>query len=495
MTLYENFLWWVDGSPQAMTVDQGRVVWRGPATDAPLEVGRRIDLEGGTLYPAFIDAHCHILPTGLDLQKLHLGPCSTPGDVLDAVRARHEALEPGAWLHAVHYDQTKFPDGAHLHRDALDAISAERPILLRHVNGHASVANSAALAAARIDETVEDPPGGTFVRDESGRLTGVLLERAHEFVTAAAPEPTLDEMVEAILAAGREMAAVGIGTATDMMTGRWNLARELEAYRLASEQGCPIRLRLFLQWGTVLGPRGIEPSELAGHMGAMDAERCKVVGLKIFADGAIGSATAAIYGRFLNDPDDGRAESGQLIYSPDRFHAMVRAADEAGWRLAVHSIGDRSTDLVLDSFATTADPRRHRIEHAMLLSDAQIERMAAIGCHCTMQPEFLMKFGHAYRRQLGQERTARLKRAESMRRAGIPLSFSSDRPIVSGDPLDGIRTACSRPDGFDPAENVSYDFAVRAYSEIGAIANDDAGFVGRLEAGEVADYRLEGSSG
>lgn len=490
MTLYENFTWWADASVQAMTVSQGRVEWRGPVMEAPA-AAERMDLGGQMLYPAFIDSHCHILPTGLDLQKLHLGPCSNPTEVLDALSERHRTLEPGAWLHAVHYDQTKFPDGVHLHRDALDAISRERPILLRHVNGHASVANTAALTVAGIDDSVEDPTGGTYVRDPSGRLTGVLLERAHEFVTAASPEPTLDEMVEAILAACREMAAVGIGTATDMMTGRWNLARELEAYRLASEQGCPIRLRLFIQWGTVLGPRGIDPAELSDLMGAMDPSRCKVVGLKIFADGAIGSATAAIYGRFLTDPDDGRSESGQLIYNAERFHAMVRAADEAGWRLAVHSIGDRSTDLVLDAFSKTADPRRHRIEHAMLLSDAQIERMASIGCHCTMQPEFLMKFGHAYLRQLGPERASRLKRAESVRRAGIPLSFSSDRPIVAGDPLDGIQTAVSRPPGFDPGENVSRTIAVDAYTEMAAIANDDVGFVGRLAAGEVADFRLE----
>lgn len=486
--LIRNFEWAFDGTRQDMLVEDGRIVWRRPVGLTGVEASGEEDCAGARLAPGFIDAHCHILPTGLDLQKLHLGSCDTREAVLDAVSARHALLADGEWLQAVHYDQTRFSDGQHLTRHDLDAVSAQRPILLRHVNGHASVANSAALVAAGIHEGVEDPPGGTFVRDESGSLTGVLLERAHEFVTAAAPRPTVEQMVDAILAAGEKMREVGVTCATDMMTGRWNLEDELTAYRLASERGCAVRLRMFLQWGTVLGKRGIDPGRLAEHRAAMDPSRCAILGLKIFADGAIGSATAAIYGRYESDPNDGRETSGQLIYAPDRLRAMVLQADAAGYRLAIHSIGDYSTDLVLDAFARTSDPRRHRIEHAMILSDAQIDKMARIGCHCTMQPEFLLRFGHAYRRQLGPERSARLKRARSVLDAGVPLSLSSDRPIVAGDPMDGVRTAVTRPDEFDAAETVAEAEALRAYTRGGAIANGDQDLMGSLDPGQLDDF-------
>ncbi|MBX7131618.1 MAG: amidohydrolase [Fimbriimonadaceae bacterium] len=487
--LITNFVWAFDGSSQEILIEDGRVVFRGePSSDRP--AGAEVhDLGGAMLAPAFIDPHCHILPTGLDLQKLHLGDCDSPEAVLAKVAARHAEMEPGAWLHAVHYDQTRFENAQHLTRHDLDPISTERPILLRHVNGHASIANTAALTAAKIAPDVADPNGGTFVRDEKGELSGVLLERAHEVVTAASPEPTLDEMVDAILKAGDKMSEVGIIAATDMMTGRWNLDKELTAYRMASEQGCRVRLRLFLQWGTVLGPRGIDPALLESHRQAMDEERCRICGLKIFADGAIGSSTAAIYGSYTSAPDPDAKTSGQLIYSPERLREMILKADDAGWRLAIHSIGDYSTDLVMATYAETADPKRHRIEHAMLLSDAQIDRLAHLGCHVSMQPEFLLRFGHAYRKQLGPDRAAKLKRFRSVLDAGIPLSFSSDRPIVAGDPQDGIRMATNRPAGFDPGENVSFTEALRATTELAAMANGDEKLMGSLTPGQIAEWR------
>jgi predicted amidohydrolase YtcJ len=478
--VFNNFRWGFNGETQHMVVENGRVVDRAsglfPGPDTVTDLG------GKYLLPSFIDAHCHILPTGLDLQKLHLGPCTNHADVLDSVAARDQTLPSDEWLMAVHYDQTKY--GEHMSRQQLDAISTTRPILLRHVNGHASVVNTACLVAAGINEATPDPKGGTFVRDSSGQLTGVLLEHAHEAVTNAARTPTLEQMVEAILQAGKKMAELGISCASDMMTGRYNLDLELQAYRLAAERGCRIRTRLYLQWSTVFGPRAMSMERLQ-ELSAGDPLRCRVAGIKIFADGAIGSATAAIYGHF-----EGTESEGQLIYAPERLMKMVKTADDAGYSLAIHSIGDRSTDLVMDAYAATADPKRHRIEHAMIMSDAQIDRMAKLGIHCTMQPEFLMKFGHSYKRQLGPDRASKLERFRSVLDAGIPLSFNSDRPIVAGDPWDGIMTAENRPEGFDPSENVTRAEALHAYTAMGAVANGEPELMGELKPGQLADYHL-----
>jgi predicted amidohydrolase YtcJ len=486
-----------------MLVEDGIVQWRDDRQGSA-DREKEVDLEGRALWPAFIDAHCHILPTGLDLQKLHLGDCAGRAEVLETVWKRHRE-RPDGWLLAVHYDQTKFPDGEHLTRSELDRISGDRPILLRHSNGHASVANSAALRAAGVDETTPDPPGGTYRRDASGRLDGVLLEMAHEIVSEASPKPTRDEMVEAILLAGERMAALGIGCASDMMTGRFDLLDELDAYRLAAERGCGIRTRLYLQWKPVFGGRRVEPDLLQERIRALPGDRCRVAGVKIFADGAIGSATAAIYGRYTGEapagPTIGRRSrpaasahaetSGQLIYKPERLTQMVETAHEAGHQVAVHAIGDYAVDLVLDAFEATGEPSRHRIEHAMLLSDAQIERLARLNPFVTMQPEFLMRFGHAYRRQLGSERAAKLKRARSVLDAGIRLSFSSDRPIVPGDPRDGISAAVERPEGFDPGEAVPHEEALVAYTAAGAEVNGDGGRMGSLTPGQLADFRLD----
>jgi predicted amidohydrolase YtcJ len=377
-----------------------------------------------------------------------------------------------------------FPGALHLTRDDLDRVVPNRPVLLRHSNGHASVANTRALEAAGISPDIADPKGGTYVRDGSGRLTGVLLERAHEAVTSAAPGPKLEEMVEAILRAGEAMAADGITTATDMMTGRWDLDTELHAYRIAAERGCKVRLRLYMQWATVLGKRAISPGKLTDHIEAMKGDGCQVCGVKLFADGAIGSATAAIYGSYPTTGGD-----GQLIYAPSELERRILEADRAGWRVAVHAIGDRATDHVLDAFEKTADARRHRLEHAMILSDAQVDRVARAGCHVSMQPEFLIRFGHAYRAQL-PDVFSQLKRVRSLLEAGVVVSFSSDRPIVPGDPRVGVFAASNRPAGFDAEENIPLEVAVMLYTLGGWISNEERASGGEIAVGQVADFQV-----
>ena len=163
-TKYVNFRWGHSGEFQEMEVADGRVISRHPS-DGQNELSGDgiVDLGGRYLLPKFIDAHCHVLPTGLDLKKLNLGKANSQEEVLELVRDWH-ASQPEGWLLAVHYNQTRFDGGAHLTLADLDKISSTRPILLRHVNGHATVANSAALAAAGVDESTPDMPGGEYGR-------------------------------------------------------------------------------------------------------------------------------------------------------------------------------------------------------------------------------------------------------------------------------------------------------------------------------------------
>lgn len=459
-----------EGEPLHLMVEDGLIT----------AVDRSGDPAPATLLPAMVDAHCHILPTGLDMAKPSLAECTSHEDVLDIVGTAARSGE--GWLHVTQYDQNRFAGQGHLDRWKLDRVSQARPVLLRHSNGHAGVANSAALEASAIREDVENPPGGEFVRGSDGRLTGVLLERANEFVTSAMPAPSLGQMVEAVSRALDSMAALGIASATDMMTGRWDLERETAAYARATARPGSTRARLFVQWSQVFGARGVGAGRLTEIAEAMETDRCNVCGIKIFADGAIASATAAIYGEYLTTPS-----SGTLMYDPERLKSMVVTAHDAGWPVAVHAIGDRAVDLVLDAFEATDEPSRHRLEHAMILSDAQIERLHKVGCHVTMQPEFLVRFGQAYTAQLGPERARSLKRVRSLLDAGIPMSLSSDRPIVPGDPWDGILAASQRPPGFDPDENVSLAEAMDLYSAGGAQANGDAEISGRLQPGMWAD--------
>lgn len=470
-----------------MLVDDGRVVARAPRVEIPPRLDELIDHDGKLFIPAFIDNHCHIIPAGLNLHALNLASARSVEKLLDAVRDRHES-NPDGWLVCVQYDHNRL--GRHVTLPELDAISAVRPILLRHASGHAAVANSAAFAAAGIVDSVCDPEGGSFERDASGRLSGVVTENALGHLMRALPEPPEHVMVDAIVQACKSMHRWGIHAAADMMTGEFNLIRELRAYRTASDQGCPVLLRLYVQWSRLFGPRAVGREEIEDAMSGCDPEKCRIVGVKIFADGAIGASTAAIYGGYEGRPVAEGQFAGTRMYKPERLKSMVRTAADAGYQVAVHSIGDHATDLVLDAFEATDEPSRHRLEHAMLLSDAQIERIAKIGCHVTFQPEFLMRFGQAYARQLGQARASKLLRSRSAIDAGLRLSFSSDRPITSGDPWDGIAASSNRPAGFDQSENCTRIEAIEAYTKRAAEAMGDGKLMGSLAPGMLADYQV-----
>jgi len=494
---YTNFRWGLTGEWQEMEVQNGRVTSRVASEPAQYQDSPSLhDLGGRYLLPSFIDAHCHILPTGLDLKKLHLGSASSKEEVLDLVRERHIA-QPEGWLLAVHYNQSQFEGGQHMTRYDLDQISSTRPIQLEHVNGHASVVNSAALVAAGVTDETPDPAGGSYRRDVDGHIDGVLLERAYEFVSRAAPMPSLEEMAAAIVDAGRKMSEFGISCASDMATGIFNLDRELQAYALAARMGCPIHMRLYLQWNQVFGAKAIDASRFNELVENLDSTKTvRVDGVKIFADGGISSATAAIYGEFLSDRpkrkqkgSSDRPTDGQLIYAPDKLNRMVRTGHDAGYKVSIHSIGDYSTDLVMDALELTGEPARHRIEHAMILSDEQIERMQRLNCYCTFQPEFLLRLAKAYRQQLGPDRASRLIRSRSVIDAGIRVSFNSDRPIVAGNPWDGIHAASERPEGFDPQENCTRLEAILGYTAGAADVNGDKGIMGTLEPGTLAHFQ------
>jgi len=439
------------------------------------EADRVVDLEGGFVLPGFVDCHCHILPMGLDLQSLDLSDCWTKEDVLSKIAA--VAAQSDGWLFAVQYDQTRFADGSHLTTRELDPVTKGIPTILRHSSGHAAVVNSAALEAAGIGVSTEDPAGGTIVRDKNGAPIGPLLENAMGLVYRVAPRPSVGQMRDAILAAQRRLRSLGITCATDMATGSRGLEEEMAAYDAAAQQRI-CRSRLTLLWERVFGNRASPPPELSA-----EPEWLSVLGVKLFADGAIGAGTAAMNDEYKT------GGLGMLIHEPEDLRERVRVADTAGFRIAIHSIGDRSTAVVLDALEATPTPSRHRIEHAMALDEALLARMQRLGVGVAAQPEFLLRFGHAYQRQLRDDKASQLKPLRSLLRAGIPLGLSSDLPIVPGDPWDGIRVAVSRPDGFDPKENLTIEEAVLCYTRSAARLNGDED-QGEIKSGCWADFQV-----
>lgn len=340
-------------------------------------------------------------------------------------------------------------------RSDIDDVVGDRPVLLYRYCGHIAMANSAALALAGVDQATLDPPGGRLDRDATGTPNGILRETAVHLVANALAPITAPPTDEEILAALAGLGEVGIGSVTGIIAAGdplWcGVGNELEIIcRLAPQLS--IDMLLFVTAGS---PLDLEKAAQS----IREAEgRVTFGGWKEWSDGSFGGRTAAMHEPYADDP----ATRGLLRIEPSFAVEMGEKAMSLGGGVAIHAIGDRANDLVLeihrDLITRGAEPSRLRIEHASILDGAAIERMARLGVTASVQPAFLASEESWLVRRLGEDRLDRTYPFRSMAEAGIPLIGGSDSPVESPDPRIGINAAVDRH-GIAPAEALTPDAA------------------------------------
>jgi hypothetical protein len=462
-----------------------------------------VDLRGRVVVPGFVDAHAHPLGEGLDAGKVLVG--GEP-DVRSAIRRLSDAasrLDPDAWLLA-RYDQTRWREPRHPTRDDLDRAIPDRPVLLAHVSGHAVAANSLALAVAGVGPATDDVAGRWSVeRDVHGEPTGVVVGTdAWSLFEGAVPSPTAAELAEAVARAGVRLAADGVVATSDADLGSDGTGLEpaLRAYVAAAAHGRLAQAVSLMPGLARLGPPDAPapaPADVAASIPPALRDRLPVRACKLKADGAMTTRTAWL----REDYADAVGWRGLPVGEGADLHARILAADAAGWQVCTHAIGDAAVDAVLAALEDaeargrgTVAMRRHRIEHAMLLDDAAILRAARLGATFSMQPEFIAWAGDTYRARLGDARAARMNRYRSILAADIPVAFGSDRPVVAGRPLDGMRAAVRHagPSGavLAAAEALSGAEALHAWTAGAARASWLEGDFGRIDVGMRADLAI-----
>jgi len=429
---------------QALAVRDGKIVAVGSDDDLDPLIGPRTqvtDLEGGTVVPGFHDAHCHILLFGLSLVEVNARVAANIAQVIESVAGHVQRAAAGQWIRGGGYNENKLAERRHPTRADLDPVSPHNPVFLSHISGHMAVANSRALALAGITRDTPDPAGGVIERDEHGEPTGLLKETAQELIKKILPPYTLAETKAALAAAGKQMASEGITSAQDAWAG-WIAPEEFRAYQEATAEGTlPQRIRLMVDVERLTVKNGRFDFGFGLHTG-FGNERLKLGAIKLFLDGSLIGRTAALSAPYANAPDT----CGLLVKSKDTIRAQVAMAHRGGWQVAMHAIGDRAIEAGLDAIevAMGADAARFRprLEHCGILRRDLIERLRRLGVVIVTQPRFIFELGDGFRAALGEERLRLTYPMASLR--GLPVAFSSDRPVVDGAPLLGIQAAVTQ---------------------------------------------------
>ncbi len=390
-------------------------------------------------------------------------------------------------------------------RRALDRAGGGRPVWLKHRSAHVGAVSTEVLARAGVlDGTAEVPAGGVVVRDTEGDPTGVLEEAAQSLAADLLRPYSVDDLADAIARAARVFATQGLTHVTEAgIGGGWigRSPRELGAYQRVRERGeLAVRVDLMPEASVLHALSGGPGTGLdLGMRPGFGDHRLRLGPMKIFFDGALSSRTAA-----LRAPYADRGHRGALADDPDVLHRAVVEAVAGGWTVAAHAIGDRAVEVALDAFADAAGhpwpgarPLRHRLEHAALVDDAALDRMARLGITPVPQARFLAEIGDSMAAAVGDDRVDRLYRHASFLRAGLRVPASSDRPcVLDGHPLRGMaamrarRTASGRVLNADEA--VDAESALRAATVDAAWIAGDENVRGRLAPGFLADLVLLG---
>lgn len=434
---------------------------------------QELDLRGRTAVPGLQDSHGHVISYGASLESIDLRDCKTFEDVVSRVGQRVALAKEGAWIQGRGWDQNLWPDKAFPVHAKLSAASPKNPVYLVRVDGHAAMVNRAALTLAKLDQEYRMEPqvqGGRVLLDKDYKASGVLVDRGMDLVSSLIPKVTRAQIEARILAAQEKLLSYGLTCVHDMGVTR----EELEVYqRLQASGRLSLRIVAYLAGTDELTDEMVEGLPLAPD--ARDVLSCP--GVKLVADGALGSRGAAL----LADYADAPKERGHMILDERALSARLAVCQKHGLQPAVHAIGDLANRTVLNVYETmlTVCPEsielRPRIEHAQVVSLRDWARFPSLGVIPSMQPVHAISDMPWAVDRLGKDRSrgayAWRKLAPELGR----LAFGSDFPVESPDPLAGLFAARMRSNpGDSPDEGLSADQTLDGIAALGGFTSGAA---------------------
>jgi predicted amidohydrolase YtcJ len=482
----------------ALAVRGGRILFVGSNAEARVLANRStrvIDLKGATVVPGIVDAHAHLVGLGITLARVNLAGSTSYDEVIERVKAFSKDVKPGGWILGRGWDQTRWTNKEFPTHEALSRAFPDNPVVLTRIDGHALLANAKAMEIARVSAGTTDPEGGRILRLPSGAPAGVFVDKAQGLIGRAIPGPTRADTRKAILAAIAECNRWGLTGVHDAgedaeTIGIYEELAKAGSYNLRNyvmlsdpgEPGSPAALRNpYLR-------RGPQSALYDGHLW--------VRAIKLYADGALGSRGAALLAPYADEPTN----SGLLVSRPEHLRAWAEAGLRSGFQVNVHAIGDRGNRMVLDAFesALRVVPKanhRFRIEHAQVLSPADIPRFAALGVIPSMQPTHQTSDMRWAEARGGPQRIRGAYAWRSLLNTGVVIPSGTDFPVEEVNPLLTFHAAVTRQDpanspagGWYPEQKMTREEALQSMTIWPAYAGFQESVLGSLTPGKYADF-------
>jgi predicted amidohydrolase YtcJ len=482
----------VDARPkvEAVAVAAGKIAFVGDRAGAKALIGPKtkvIDLRGAALFPGFTDSHAHLREIGQRELTLNLEGSKSAAEVAQRLKSYIAANKPTGLVDGRGWIETGWPEGRFLQASDIDPVSPDVPVLLGRADGHALTANSAALKAARIDETTSAPAGGQILKGRDGKPTGVLVDNAMGLVGKLRHQPNEADRLAAFRAAFRVETAYG-WTGVHSMSVDWADVGLLE--KMDKDGQATLRVYNavdFRQAGPLFegGPRATRDGRITTRA------------IKLYMDGALGSRGAALFAPYSDAP----AISGTFVTPPEVMRPVLAKALATGIQVSTHAIGDKGNATALDLFeeAFKAAPdrgakARWRIEHAQIIRPADIPRFGADHVIASMQPSHAIGDLHFAPARLGPDRLKGAYAWKSLLESGAVVVGGSDAPVERGAPLIEFYAAVARKDlqGFSnadwhPEETLSRAEALKLFTVSAAYARFAEADLGTLTVGKRAD--------
>jgi predicted amidohydrolase YtcJ len=476
----------------AMAIRDGKVQFVGSSRAAlalKSASTRVIDLGGRTVIPGMVDAHGHVDNLGLALRTVDLTGTTSYDQVIARVTEHAKTMRPGQWIIGRGWDQNDWGDTRFPTHEKLTAAVPNNPVYLTRIDGHAGLANAAAMKAANVSAATKDPEGGKIERGTGGAPAGVFVDNAQGLIERVVPRATRDEVKAEIQAAIAEAQKWGLTGVHDAgATGQ-----ALEIYEeLAKAGAMNFRLYAMISDDSATIARWFARGPLVGGYN----NTLWVRSIKLYIDGALGSRGAALLDPYADDA----TRNGLFVSRPEHIFDVAQRALRAGFQINTHAIGDRGNRVVLDEYekALAAVPvadHRFRIEHAQILSPDDIPRFASLGVIPSMQASHQTSDMYWAGTRLGATRLLGAYAWRSLLDQGSIIPNGSDFPVEQVNPLISFHAAFSRqdannwpPNGWYPEQKMTRDEALRSITLWPAYAAFQENIMGSLTPGKVADF-------